>query len=67
MIDKKDPPITFIEPSFALFDLDANAVLMTQHGNLAIFNTRGMAEVWAKSSRKNVKVMTVTIAPVKEH
>ncbi len=56
-----EPPITFDALSYALFSVDDNAVLTTAHGNLAIFSTKGMAELWAKSSRKNIKVIAVQI------
>lgn len=61
-----DDPITFSAPSFALFDVDANGVLTTVHGNLAIFSTKAMAELWAKSSRRTLKVLPVLIQPVSE-
>ena len=61
-----EQPITFVAPSYCLFDVDENAVLTTAYGNLAIFSTKGMAEVWARSSRKNIKVMPVQIQPVSE-
>lgn len=59
-----DKPITFEAPSFALFDVDANAVLTTAHGNLAIFSTEGMAQHWARSSSRNIRVIPVNITPV---
>lgn len=60
---KDEPPITFDALSFALFSVDDNAVLTTAHGNLAIFNTRGMAELWAKSSKRNICVVAVQVTP----
>lgn len=56
-----DVPITFREPSYALFDIDANAVLATEHGNLAVFSTRGMAELWASKSAKRIEIVTISI------
>lgn len=56
-------PITFTEQSFALFDLEANAVLTTVYGNLAIFSTRAMALQWARTSKKRVEVRPVFIKP----
>lgn len=57
-------PVTFVEPSYVLFDKDLNAVLTTEHGNLAIFSTKGMADLWAARSRKNLAVRAVHITPV---
>lgn len=62
-----EPPVTFEEPSYLLFDLDDNAVLMTVHGNLAIFNTKGMAEAYAKTSSKRIEVRAVRITPIEHH
>ena len=56
-----DDPITFEALSYALFDVDQNAVLTTAHGNLAIFSTKGMAEIWARKSARNIKVVPVQI------
>jgi hypothetical protein len=61
-----DTPITFEAQSFALFDIDANAVLTTRWGNLAIFSVRAVAEQYASESRRNIKVVPVKIAPVTE-
>jgi len=61
-----EPPITFMAPSFALFDQDKNGVLTTVYGNLAIFNTRGVAEQYAGSSKNRIKVLPVSITPVTE-
>lgn len=54
-------PITFTEPSYALFDVDQNAVLTTQWGNLAIFTVRSVAEQWAARSGRNIIVIPVEI------
>ena len=62
-----DDPITFEAQSFALFDVEQNAVMMTGYGNLAIFNTRNVAQIWADRSGRNVRVVAVTIRPVTEH
>lgn len=59
-----DEPITFREPSWLLFDVDRNAVLMTEHGNLAIFNTEAMAKYWAERSAKNLEVRAVYVTLV---
>lgn len=59
-----DVPITFTESSWCLFDVEQNAVLMTKDGNLAIFNTQGMAETWARSSSRNIVVREIRIHPV---
>lgn len=56
-------PITYREPAWALFDLDLNAVLTTQYGNLAIFNVKAMAEAWAQKSTRNIEVRAVRIQP----
>lgn len=58
-----ESPITFTEPSFALLDVELNAVLTTAHGNLAIFSVKSMAELWAKASDRKVKVVKVWIHP----
>lgn len=62
----KETPITFDAPSFALFDEEKNAVLTTVHGNLAIFSVKAMAEQWARSSTRRIKVVPVTIQPTTE-
>jgi hypothetical protein len=56
-------PVTFVEPSYVLFDVEQNAVMTTVHGNLAVFSTEGMAKVWASRSLKKIKVMAVRITP----
>lgn len=56
-------PVTFVERSFALFDVDQNAVLTTQFGNLAIFSPRGIAEQWAAKSSRKIEVRPVYIKP----
>jgi hypothetical protein len=61
-----ETPITFDAPSYLLFDKNANAALTTAHGNLAIFSTRAIAERWASSSRRELKVLPVMITPVTE-
>jgi len=58
-----DTPVTFTEPSYLLFDVDQNGALTTLHGNLAIFSTRSMADLWAYKSKKNIKVIPVRIEP----
>lgn len=63
MTDPKPTPVTFVEPSYALLDVDQNAVLTTEHGNLAIFSTPGMAQAVAKTSKRNVRVVPVMISP----
>ena len=60
-MNKDTTPITFTEPSYLLFDIDQNAVLTTQFGNLAIFTVKRMAEMWAQKSSKNIEVRTVRI------
>jgi hypothetical protein len=62
-----ETPVTFREPSYALFDVEQNAVMTTAHGNLAIFSTKGMADVWARTSSKKVEVRTVYISPGEQH
>ena len=42
-----ETPVTFREPSYALFDVKENAIRTTQYGNLAIFSVRAVAEQWA--------------------
>jgi len=59
-------PVTFEELSYALFDVDQNAVLTTALGNLAIFNTKPIAETWARSSKRNIKVISVKIERIIE-
>lgn len=57
-----ETPITFTELSYALFDVDANAVLTTNIGNLAIYSTSGAAEAMARTSARNIVVIPVRIA-----
>lgn len=59
-------PITFVEPSYALLDVEHNAVISTEWGNLAIFSTPGVAENMAKMSVRRLKVIKVMITPVVE-
>lgn len=59
-----DIPITFTENCFALFDPQKNAVLTTNIGNLAIYNTKGIAESMARTSARNIIVIPVTIERV---
>ena len=59
-----DVPITFTDSSYALFDIEQNAVMTTAHGNLAIFSTKGMADIWAARSPIRVDVREVSIKPV---
>ena len=59
-------PITFRALSFALFDTEANAVPMTEHGNLAIFSTRAMAARYAAAGGAAIKVVPVRITPQTE-
>ena len=66
MGNQSENPITFEALSYALFDVDENAVLTTVHGNLAIFSTKGMADVYARSSKRNLKVVPVQITPGNE-
>lgn len=47
MTHPPEKPITFEALSYALFDVDSNAVLTTHHGNLAIFSTKE----WLRSTR----------------
>lgn len=61
-----ESPITWEAPSFALFDVEANAVVTTVYGNLAIFSTRVMAQQWARRSARQIKVVPVLIRPVTE-
>lgn len=66
MADHQELPITFEALSYALMDVEQNAVLTTAHGNLAIWSTKGMAEAWARSSNRNLKVVPVRIQPASE-
>lgn len=56
-------PITFEALSYALFDVTQNAVLTTIHGNLAIFSTKAMAEVYQRNTTRDIKVVPVQISP----
>lgn len=60
MPEKKEP-ITFTEPAYCLFDVEANGVLTTEIGNLAIFSTEGMAKQVASTSRRKLEVLPVSI------
>jgi hypothetical protein len=62
-----ETPVTFREASYALFSVEENAVMTTVHGNLAIFSTKGMADIWASHSAKKVEVRTVYISPGEQH
>lgn len=57
-----ETPVTFREPSYALFDVDQNAVCTTEHGNLAIFSVQAMAELWASKTGRNIIVIPVRIS-----
>ena len=58
-------PITFTQPSWLLFDTNLNAALTTEFGNLAIFSTKGMAELWARGSHSpHIVVRQVSIKPM---
>lgn len=61
-----ETPITFDEPSYALFDVEKNAVRTTQWGNLAIFSVKSMAEQWAQTSGSKIRVVPVSIKPITE-
>jgi hypothetical protein len=43
--------------------LDLKAVLCTTHGNLAIYSTEAMAQVWVGKSSRNLKVLPIFITP----
>ena len=57
-------PVTFTQTSFALFDEEKKGVCMTAYGNLAIFTTRGIAEVVQRQSKRKIKIVEVHIIPV---
>lgn len=54
-------PITFREPSYALFDVEQNGVCTTALGNLAIFSTEGIARIAAATSTRNLQIVKVWI------
>lgn len=54
-------PVTFREPSYALFDPAENGVLTTALGNLAIFSTEGVARNMAATSNRNLQIVKVWI------
>ena len=59
-------PITFHAPSFAIFDTERNGVCTTPLGNLAIFSTPGMAEIYRRKGEQagmKLKVIPVLIKP----
>jgi hypothetical protein len=60
-LEMSDTPITFTDLSYAIFDVEANAVCTTEWGNLAIFSVRAMAEQWARKSSRKLTVIPVTI------
>lgn len=60
-------PVTFRELSYALLDVDEDAVLTTAWGNLAIFSTKGVAEQAASTSHSNLKIIPVWIVPEEKH
>jgi hypothetical protein len=61
--DEVEQPVTFRDPSYAIFDVAANAVRTAQWGNLAIFSTRLIAEQWAAKSGSHLRVVEVFIVP----
>jgi len=61
-----ETPITFEAPSFALFDVEQNAVRTTRWGNLAIFSVKSVAEQVAQQSGENLKVIPVWVKPTGE-
>lgn len=63
MSTRTEDPITFEALSYALFDVTQNAVLTTVHGNLAIFSTKAMAEVYQRKTTRDIKVVPVQISP----
>lgn len=60
----KEVPVTFREPAYALWSTKAQAVMTTEHGNLAIFSTKSMAELYAKQG--GFTVIPVTILNIEE-
>ena len=61
-----ETPITFEATSFAIFDIEANAVRTTKWGNLAIFSTRGVAQQTVDQLGSKCKIVPVKITPVTE-
>ena len=59
-------PITFTAPSYAILNIDQNAVLTTRWGNLAIFSTRAVAEQVLRQTPGNLRIITVIITPITE-
>lgn len=62
MIATVEAPITFKEPSYALFDVALNCVRTTNIGNLAIFSTRNVAEIAARQIGAHIKVIRVQVS-----
>jgi hypothetical protein len=61
-------PIAFVAQSFAVLDVELNAVISTRFGNLAIFSTRGVADHYAALSALagvRAKVVPVIVKPVR--
>lgn len=59
-----DTPVTFTDPAYAIFDVDANGVLTTIFGNLAIYSTKLAAEHMAGTSERKLIVRPVSIKPL---
>lgn len=62
----RDDLITFVEPSYALYSQDMDAILTTASGHIAIFNTRNVAEYMARITPGNVIVVPVSIKPIRQ-
>lgn len=63
-IEKYKDCITFTDPAYVLYDEDAKAVITTEWGGLSTFSTRGAAEAMARSSRRRLTVIPVSITPL---
>ena len=61
--------ITCTQPAFMLYDEQGDGACTTLFGSLAIFSTRGMAEVMVRSTGRpnQVKIVPVMITPIEEH
>lgn len=70
MNSQEASPFSFVDHSFAVVDASDGAVCCTRFGNLAVFNTRSVADHYAALScaaGRAVKVVPVSVQPVVEH
>lgn len=62
----KENCVTFTEPCYVIFDVDAGMVRTTAFGHIAIFSTRNVAEAIRKQNAGNLEVIPVWVTPVEK-